>query len=44
MAGVDLTMGLVALGVFAVAYSLYGGLRAVALTDIIQVILLVMGA
>ena len=25
------------------AYSLYGGLRAVALTDIIQVILLVMG-
>jgi len=43
VAGVDLTMGLVALGVFAVAYSLYGGLRAVALTDIIQVILLVMG-
>ena len=43
VAGVDLAMGLVALGVFAVAYSLYGGLRAVALTDIIQVILLVMG-
>ena len=43
VAGIDLTMGLVALGVFAVAYSLYGGLRAVALTDIIQVILLVMG-
>jgi len=43
VAGVDLTMGLVALGVFAVAYSLYGGLRAVALTAIIQVILLVMG-
>ena len=38
-----MTLGLVALGVFAVAYSLYGGLRAVALTDIIQVILLVMG-
>ena len=43
VAGVDLTFGLVALGVFAVAYSLYGGLRAVALTDIIQVILLVLG-
>ena len=43
VAGVDLTTGLVALGVFAVAYSLYGGLRAVALTDIIQVILLVLG-
>jgi SSS family solute:Na+ symporter len=43
VAGVDLTTGLVALGVFAIAYSLYGGLRAVALTDIIQVILLVLG-
>ena len=43
VAGIDLTAGLVALGVFAVAYSLYGGLRAVALTDIIQVTLLVMG-
>ncbi len=43
VAGVDLIVGLVSLGVFAVAYSLYGGLRAVALTDIIQVILLVLG-
>jgi SSS family solute:Na+ symporter len=43
VAGVDLTMGLVGLGVFAVAYSLYGGLRAVALTDIIQVLLLIVG-
>ena len=43
VAGVDLVFGLVALGVFAIAYSLYGGLRAVALTDIIQVLLLVMG-
>ena len=43
VAGVDLTVGLVALGSFAIAYSLYGGLRAVALTDIIQVVLLVMG-
>ena len=43
VAGVDLSFGLAGLGIFAVAYSLYGGLRAVALTDIIQVILLVMG-
>jgi len=41
--GVDLTWGLVALGLFAAAYSLYGGLKAVALTDIIQVTLLVLG-
>ncbi|MDH3435107.1 MAG: sodium transporter, partial [Gammaproteobacteria bacterium] len=41
--GVDLTVGLVALGAFATAYSLYGGLKAVALTDIIQVTLLVFG-
>jgi SSS family solute:Na+ symporter len=43
VAGVDLSIGLVALGVFALSYSLYGGLRAVALTDIIQVTLLVAG-
>ncbi len=43
VAGVDLTLGLVALGVFAVSYSLYGGLKAVALTDIVQVVLLVAG-
>ena len=43
VAGVDLITGLVSLGLFALAYSLYGGLRAVALTDILQVILLVMG-
>jgi SSS family solute:Na+ symporter len=41
--GVDLTWGLVGLGAFAAAYSLYGGLKAVALTDIIQVTLLVLG-
>jgi len=41
--GVDLTWGLIALGLFATAYSLYGGLKAVALTDIIQVTLLVLG-
>ena len=41
--GLDLVWGLVGLGVFATAYSLYGGLKAVALTDIIQVTLLVLG-
>ena len=41
--GLDQTLGLVILGLFAVAYSLYGGLKAVALTDIIQVVLLVLG-
>jgi len=41
--GLDQTYGLVILGLFAVSYSLYGGLKAVALTDIIQVVLLVLG-
>lgn len=43
VAGVDLMYGLVFLGLFAVSYSLYGGLKAVAFTDIIQVVLLVLG-
>ena len=41
--GIGLQTGLVALGVFAGAYALYGGLKAVALTDIVQVSLLVLG-
>jgi SSS family solute:Na+ symporter len=41
--GIDLMWGLVGLGLFAAAYSLYGGLKAVALTDIIQVALLILG-
>src|SRR5210317_978505 len=41
--GLDVVWGLVGLGVFATAYSLYGGLKAVAMTDIIQVTLLVFG-
>jgi SSS family solute:Na+ symporter len=41
--GLDLVTSLIALGAFAAAYSLYGGLKAVALTDIIQVTLLVLG-
>ena len=41
--GLDDRYALALLGLFAVAYSLYGGLKAVALTDIIQVVLLVLG-
>jgi SSS family solute:Na+ symporter len=41
--GVPLEYGLVFLVAFAIAYSLYGGLKAVAFTDIIQVVLLVCG-
>lgn len=41
--GLDLNYSLVLLGLFTAAYSLYGGLKAVALTDIIQVVLLVAG-
>ncbi len=43
MTGLDQGLGLMALGTFAVLYSLYGGLKAVALTDILQVTLLVAG-
>lgn len=43
IAGVEKTYGLVLLGLLATAYSLYGGLKAVALTDIVQVVLLVFG-
>jgi len=41
--GLDLGFALVLLAAFATAYSLYGGLKAVAMTDIIQVVLLVLG-
>jgi SSS family solute:Na+ symporter len=41
--GVPIEYALVALGLFAGAYALYGGLKAVALTDIVQVSLLVLG-
>lgn len=43
VAGVDQNVALVALGLFALLYQLRGGLRAVAMTDIVQVSLLVMG-
>ena len=41
--GIDLVWGLTGLGLFAASYSLYGGLKAVAMTDIVQVVLLVLG-
>jgi SSS family solute:Na+ symporter len=41
--GVDMVYGMIFLGAFSVAYSLYGGLKAVAFTDIIQVVMLVLG-
>lgn len=41
--GMDQMLALTLLGVFALVYQLYGGLKAVALTDIVQVSLLVLG-
>lgn len=43
IAGIDLLYGMIFLGAFSLAYSLYGGLKAVALTDILQVVLLIIG-
>lgn len=43
VAGVDQDVALVGLGVFALVYQLRGGLKAVALTDIVQVTLLIFG-
>ncbi|WP_026016989.1 sodium:solute symporter family transporter [Catenovulum agarivorans] len=43
VADVNIVYGLMFLGVLSVAYSLYGGLKAVAFTDIVQVVLLVLG-
>lgn len=43
VAGVNQDAALIALGAFALLYQLYGGLKAIALTDIVQVALLVMG-
>ncbi|MDG2426095.1 MAG: sodium/sugar symporter [Flavobacteriales bacterium] len=41
--GVDKVYGVIGLALFAVAYSLYGGLSAVSWTDVIQVVFLVFG-
>jgi SSS family solute:Na+ symporter len=43
VAGVDQNVALIGLGAFALLYQLYGGLKAVALTDFVQVTLLVLG-
>ena len=43
LTGIDLFYGLVLLAGLSLAYSLWGGLKAVALTDIIQVVLLIFG-
>lgn len=43
LVGVDLIWGIIFLAAFAAIYSLYGGLKAVAWTDIIQVVFLVAG-
>lgn len=41
--GIPMIYGILGLALFSVAYSLYGGLKAVAWTDVIQVIFLVLG-
>jgi SSS family solute:Na+ symporter len=43
VSGLNQTMALIVLGLFALAYQLTGGLKAVALTDVVQVSLLVTG-
>jgi len=40
---IPMLYGVIGLGLFAAAYSLYGGLSAVAWTDVIQVVVLVIG-
>ena len=41
--GIPLVYGILGLALFAAAYSLYGGLSAVAWTDVIQVVFLILG-
>lgn len=43
MMGVDMIWGIVGLALFSAAYSIYGGLKAVAWTDVIQVVFLIGG-
>lgn len=43
LTGVNIVVAMAALGAFAIAYSIVGGLKAVALTDIIQVVILILG-
>ena len=41
--GIKMIYGVIGLALFAVAYSLYGGLSAVSWTDVIQVVFLILG-
>ena len=41
--GIPMIYGVLALAIYAAAYSLYGGLSAVAWTDVIQVVFLILG-
>ncbi len=41
--GVPVLMAMMGLAAFAILYSIYGGLKAVALTDVIQVVILIAG-
>ncbi len=43
VSGIPALFGMTFIAIFSIAYSLYGGLKAVAYTDIIQVVLLVLG-
>jgi solute:Na+ symporter, SSS family len=43
LSGFDITYAIAGLALFAVIYSIYGGLKAVAMTDIVQVVLLIVG-
>ena len=43
LTGLDLFYGLIILALFSLAYSLSGGLKAVAMTDVVQVVLLIFG-
>src|SRR5690554_5139625 len=41
--GVPMTYGIIGLALFAMLYSIYGGLKAVAWTDVVQVVFLIAG-
>jgi SSS family solute:Na+ symporter len=43
MTGINIWIAIIGLALFALLYALYGGLKAVALTDVVQVTLLVAG-
>ncbi len=43
LTGINIVLAMALMGAFAIAYSIFGGLKAVALTDIIQVVILIVG-